>query len=774
MLNFTTVYHDQIEKWIQSKPHKNVPRLDGIVIGNVSYDDANRLNNEWSVNDYLNTFVPTCKYDDGSGPFGRCNHTGLEVYKGKFKILIIGNSFAANHGRLIHQECGSKARELVQISISACEPLYPAVKYGQRCVDTVEMFKKVVADEKPDYAFLTSRFLDIGDPFAAGVTRVEDDPIYKSMKKSFDVLVTSVKFKVFVFMQIPEIVPSNIEKIVEVIKNKEDLAEFDKSFVQRNHTIARVRYEKMVQGCEKCVPFDYDSLFWNRTTSTWRFYDEANNGLSYMTTINHLSFHGLELVRHIFSNLCNLIIPDPRGGSKLKLEVSHAFITSAYYYPTSKSLGSNAVAFNMAIDQRSHSMQNHTFTVIGTNLTTSLSTVATSQAEGVGNCRYTTLMGRTNTVENLKTLEIESNEMTVQIPFKMARYTAPKPVIICISPQFVAEQWQIFLMHVHAANRFGGHLHIYLTSIIKSYFELMQEYERQGYLTLDYWLRMKFSNIESQYFDPNANIEWRNQAGAQTDCLLQYKEAAEYIAFFDMDDILFPKNYPTYLEEFNAVLATNPGTNYMFYGRREHEFVKAPTLSEFSFTELVDSLRSSKVVKRGKVVVRTDAYNATWIHYSKHVSFMTRANVTSPTLVHVQLPVEKDGKRKNTSRNMWKIEFGPLNETIREDDIRAIEEDIYRIKNASTIQSLAPQLPNADFYLPIVFKCYYDAFYGAAFDHKPGGFGCPNADFCELPQRENYKCIHSDAQYYSGPSMKPVTYHFTSHSFWSKDIGCYQ
>ncbi|PIC33831.1 hypothetical protein B9Z55_013674 [Caenorhabditis nigoni] len=439
------------------------------------------------------------------------------------------------------------------------------------------------------------------------------------------------------------------------------------------------------------------------------------------------------------------IIVDPRGDSKVKLEVSQAFISSAYYYPTSKSLGSNAIAFNMAIDQISHSMENHTFTVIGTNLTNSISSIATAQEEGFELCRYTTIMGSTNTVENLKTLEIESNGVTVQIPFKKARYTAPKPVIICISPQFAAEQWQMFLMHVHVAHRFGGHLHIYLTSIIKSYFELMQEYERQGYLTLDYWLRMKFSNVESQYFDPNANIMWRNQAGAQTDCLLQYKEAAEYIAFFDMDDILFPKNYPTYLEEFNAVLATNPGTNYMAYGRREHEFVKAPTLSEFSFTELVASLRSSEVVKSSKVVIRTDAYNSTAIHGSKHVSLMTRANVTSPTLVHVQLPNEKDGKRKNTSRNLWKIEFGPLNETIRDDDIRAIEDDIYRMKNVSTIQSLAPKLPNADFYLPIVFKCYYDAFYGVAFDHQPGDVGCLNADFCELPQREEYKCIHSDA-----------------------------
>ncbi|UMM28106.1 hypothetical protein L5515_011092 [Caenorhabditis briggsae] len=106
----------------------------------------------------------------------------------------------------------------------------------------------------------------------------------------------------------------------------------------------------------------------------------------------------------------------------------------------------------MAIDQISHSMENHTFTVISTNLTTSISSIATSQEEGFELCRYTTIMGRTNTVENLKTLEIESNGVT--IPFKMARYTAPKPVIICISPQFAAEQWQMLLIHVHAANRF--------------------------------------------------------------------------------------------------------------------------------------------------------------------------------------------------------------------------------------------------------------------------------------------------------------------------------
>uniref|UniRef100_A0A1I7V029 Glycosyltransferase family 92 protein n=1 Tax=Caenorhabditis tropicalis TaxID=1561998 RepID=A0A1I7V029_9PELO len=356
----------------------------------------------------------------------------------------------------------------------------------------------------------------------------------------------------------------------------------------------------------------------------------------------------------------------------------------------------------------------------------------------------------------------------------MGRYTAPKPVIICISPQFVAEQWQMFLMHVHVANRFGGHLHIYLTSIIESYFELMKEYERQGYITLDYWLRMKFTQTETPYFEPNANIEWRNQAGAQTDCLLQYKEAAEYIAFFDMDDILFPKDYPTYLEEFNAEWIMEPETTSLFYGRREHEFLKAQSISTFNFTELIESLRSSPTVKRGKVVVKPETYNHTWIHYSWHENPNTRHNVTFPHLVHVQRPLQKNGN--NNITHLWKMEFGPLNETIKSEDIEEIEKDFEKMRDHETIIDIAKRLPTQDFYLPIVFKCYYDSFYGFIFDHKHrnGPMQCPNADLCELPQREEYKCIHSDAEYFSGPHMEPFTFHFSNNSFWSKDIGCYQ
>ncbi|EFO85244.1 hypothetical protein CRE_24683 [Caenorhabditis remanei] len=483
------------------------------------------------------------------------------------------------------------------------------------------------------------------------------------------------------------------------------------------------------------------------------------------------------------------IIIDPTRRLDRVLPVSHVFITSAYYYPTSKSLGPNAIALNMVVDSVNFNVENATYNVVGSNGTHQEFSVATSKVEGVPSCRYTTAMAKTSTVANLKKLEMESNGVKVevvyshtpdqiipvfQIPFKLARYSAPKPVIICISPQFVAEQWQMFLMHVHVANRFGGHLHMYITSMIESYFELMKVYERLGYLTLDYWLRMKFTTVETPYFEPNGNIEWRNQAGAETDCLLQYKEAAEYIAFFDMDDILFPASYPTYLEEFNAEWALQPNATSLLYGRREHEFIKARSMFEFSFVELVDSLRSSPTVKRGKVVVKPETYNHTWIHYSWHEDPTTRHNVSFPHLVHVQRPLQKNGE--NNITQLWKMEFGPLNETIRLEDVKAIEQDYWGIRNITRVFELAKRLPNEDYYLPIVFQCYYDSFYGFIFDGKRriGPMQCPNADLCELPQRDEYRCVHSDAEYFSGPPMEPFTFHFSSNSFWSKDIGCFQ
>lgn len=124
--------------------------------------------------------------------------------------------------------------------------------------------------------------------------------------------------------------------------------------------------------------------------------------------------------------------------------------------------------------------------------------------------------------------------------------------------------------------------------------------------------------------------------------------------------------------------------------------------------------------------------------------------------------------------DVWQIDFGALNETIRSSDIEAIDRDLAKIRKSSKVMKIASKLPMTDFYLPIVFECYYKSFYGPVFDHQKGAVGCPNADTCKLPQRKEHKCVHSDAEYSSGPHMIPFTYHFSNNSFWNWEIGCYQ
>ena len=64
---------------------------------------------------------------------------------------------------------------------------------------------------------------------------------------------------------------------------------------------------------------------------------------------------------------------------------------------------------------------------------------------------------------------------------------------------------------------------------------------------------MNYSTVPIYEFNPNLHIEFRNQVAAATDCLLQYKESASFIAFFDLDEILIPRLAGTYFEELSLL-----------------------------------------------------------------------------------------------------------------------------------------------------------------------------------------------------------------------------
>uniref|UniRef100_A0A1I7UEB4 SGNH domain-containing protein n=1 Tax=Caenorhabditis tropicalis TaxID=1561998 RepID=A0A1I7UEB4_9PELO len=190
-INIGLLYQRDISSWLS--PPEITNRLDGLKDGeHVSYAKAKHLNREWAILDGVNLRTPTCRTQ--SDGMGYCRHTGLDTKNGTYKFMLIGNSMAANHARLFYQECGPKAKSIYQMSIAICEPLYH-LAHGYDCSDGIENIEKQIKIEQPDYLFIFSRFIDIGDPMPPNVTSLENDPVYKEMKNHLDIHMESVQKK---------------------------------------------------------------------------------------------------------------------------------------------------------------------------------------------------------------------------------------------------------------------------------------------------------------------------------------------------------------------------------------------------------------------------------------------------------------------------------------------------------------------------------------------------------------------------------------------------
>ncbi|CAB3409444.1 unnamed protein product [Caenorhabditis bovis] len=286
-----------------SSPHKhNKTQFDGVP-DNLTLDEAAKFNYQWTANDNKNLMVPSCKYRSGKGPLGWCDHTGLNK-RNKFKLMIFGNSWTSNHGKLIFDECRDQAHTIVQASAYGCEPLYPSDN-SKRCAGEIETFKKNIKIEQPDYGFIITRFTTIGDiPIPKNITNVADDEMYKVMKKNMKFFTENIKNKLFILDFFPRIISGYINQIVPDLKKNVNAVEIDKKLVDPNGwETARKRYAQLFNDCgPKCVRIDYLPEFWNNSTQTFRFFDE--HGLVYITGINHMSPHGLEKVRHLYTDIC--------------------------------------------------------------------------------------------------------------------------------------------------------------------------------------------------------------------------------------------------------------------------------------------------------------------------------------------------------------------------------------------------------------------------------------------------------------------------------------
>ncbi|EYB97721.1 hypothetical protein Y032_0138g2077 [Ancylostoma ceylanicum] len=139
-------------------------------------------------------------------------------------------------------------------------------------------------------------------------------------------------------------------------------------------------------------------------------------------------------------------------------------------------------------------------------------------------------------------------------------------------------------------------MHFYVRSMITDLFSILTRYPNAR---VNPWpaVQLGSKRANSLAFDPNLELEFRNQAAAMTDCLLLYKESAKFIIFPDTDDIIIPRLGRTYIEEFQKVtlpIELNSALHLRFWNFVNHTQPTSAPLP--SYDPLLTSLANAPLI----------------------------------------------------------------------------------------------------------------------------------------------------------------------------------
>uniref|UniRef100_A0A0N4XB03 Glycosyltransferase family 92 protein n=1 Tax=Haemonchus placei TaxID=6290 RepID=A0A0N4XB03_HAEPC len=256
---------------------------------------------------------------------------------------------------------------------------------------------------------------------------------------------------------------------------------------------------------------------------------------------------------------------------------------------------------------------------------------------------------------------------------------------------------------------------------------LLKIYEKEGYLTIQPWLRVTLLTIDERQFNPNINIEFRNQAAAQTDCLLQYKESASFIAFVDLDDVLIPRLAANYLDEFAHLFHSMPNVAYIHYMKENTKLEAGKDPTKFSLKRMLSTIKFQQVSETGKMVANPLYLNHTWIHHPHRI---------------------KDGTDRLVSR--WRFCY-------------------LRMSRKPEVARIFPSLPTNFIYLKTIAQCYEDTYYKFHYSGNVKQLKCPGPDRC-FPRR--IPCYNSMAKFHSTTGGYYFNFHYATKESFREENGC--
>ncbi|PAV87258.1 hypothetical protein WR25_15126 [Diploscapter pachys] len=350
-------------------------------------------------------------------------------------------------------------------------------------------------------------------------------------------------------------------------------------------------------------------------------------------------------------------------------------------------------------------------------------------------CKWTPFLAVGEVAEHLTSFELTTGLSGLELETRLP-YSDYRPVVACFSPLFLNERWQLLILTAEV--------------------------------------------IIFRIFVEAIHNSIRNQAGAMTDCLLQYKARL-------VDDIIIPRLGDTYYMEFEKVFALYPQAAAVAYNMSQASIASSTSPSTYSPVSVLKSLRFKGETRWGKLVVKPDRADSVWIHESFGIRpghYQVPLPVHLNSALHFRFwdfprnqPIEIEDTSQLLNKSQSEIPlYDPLlsfseNQTeplYRDIDLESIEKSFRKMTRRRATGSIFARLPEVSLYYPLIEQCYNRIFYTGE-QHGT----CKGPELCDLPKFPGLRCTNVKSEFQSFAYYSKIFIHkLVKAEFENTDSGC--
>ncbi|CAD5213651.1 unnamed protein product [Bursaphelenchus okinawaensis] len=348
-------------------------------------------------------------------------------------------------------------------------------------------------------------------------------------------------------------------------------------------------------------------------------------------------------------------------------------------------------------------------------------------------------------VESVRLVDESGYGPTIPV---MKPVTGNIPLVACLSRTFYFDNWPVLLAALEMYAALGvSEFDLRIMNIIKEIHDLLKLYETKINLNVEPGLVIP----KIAGYDPNVRTAAINQRMCYNECFYKYREAAEFILFADLDDVIFATTLNLLVEawKYHSLHPDVAGFEFLW---RNAEYNKVPSTSSFSLGDIFNGLEIEKLQDVGKSIVIPKKLPFSTLHFVRRMQYkgvaLKSMNVT-----------EKDGftlhlrniRPEKIRKSQYPQEMNFFMTTVSNNFLKR--------KENSNFKMALENLPQEPFFAPQLRACK-----NKIYDNQAVGVSeCHSLQNCDIDFAHGPKCLAISADYIKHSYRKLNVYSMLLH-----------